>query len=190
MAKRINANTGYPMSTDKQIKNAKYIYTLSESQGGMLATMEELIKSGGTVPKTDIFPCLLRKLRNGPPEKADYYYKLGEWDKSEKEYLQCFYTNILAADKLRILYQKEKRFKDAYFIMKNAFTAYEELGKFGLLYTDFVNKKIKNNIEKAEAKAKKYIKLDKSLLNSQDQLIISKQVSNYIEQAQNLWDSL
>ena len=157
--KRINSKTGYPMSTDKQIKNATE----------QLKLTRKFLKNNQTNPY---------KLRNSQEkiedlvwnnsaekmDNADLEYKKGEWDKAEKLWLACVAINYRAADRLRIMYQKEHRFNDAVQIIDFAVDS-PVLRKINndSYITDF-----KKKLETSEQKSMKHENEDQSKLSEED----------------------
>ena len=157
--KRINSKTGYPMSTDKQIRNATE----------QLKLTRKFLKNNQTNPY---------KLRNSQEkiedliwnnsaekmDNADLEYKKGEWDKAEKLWLACVAINYRAANRLRIMYQKEHRFNDAVQIIDFAIDS-PVLRKVNndSYVTDF-----KKKLETAEQKSMKHENEDQSKLSEED----------------------
>lgn len=157
--KRINSKTGYPMSTDKQIKNATE----------QLKLTRKFLKNNQTNPY---------KLRNSQEkiedlvwnnsaekmDNADLEYKKGEWDKAETLWLACVAINYRAANRLRIMYQKEHRFNDAVQIIDFALDS-PVLRKVNndSYVTDF-----KKKLETAEQKSMKHENEDQSKLSEED----------------------
>ena len=157
--KRINSKTGYPMSTDKQIKNATEQLKLtrkflkinrisSYSSRSSQEKMEDLVWNN-SAEKMD---------------SADLEYKKGEWDKAEKLWLTCVAINYRAANRLRIMYQKEHRFNDAVQIIDFAIDS-PVLRKVNndSYVTDF-----KKKLETAEQKSMKHENEDQSKLSEED----------------------
>ena len=157
--KRINSKTGYPMSTDKQIKNATEQLKLtrkflkinrisSYSSRSSREKMEDLVWNN-SAEKMD---------------SADLEYKKGEWDKAEKLWLTCVAINYRAANRLRIMYQKEHRFNDAVQIIDFAIDS-PVLRKVNndSYVTDF-----KKKLETAEQKSMKHENEDQSKLSEED----------------------
>ena len=157
--KRINSKTGYPMSTDKQIRNATEQLKLtrkflkinrisSYSSRSSQEKMEDLVWNN-SAEKMD---------------SADLEYKKGEWDKAEKLWLACVAINYRAANRLRIMYQKEHRFNDAVQIIDFAVDS-PVLRKINndSYITDF-----KKKLETAEQKSMKHENEDQSKLSEED----------------------
>lgn len=157
--KRINSKTGYPMSTDKQIRNATEQLKLtrkflkinrisSYSSRSSQEKMEDLVWNN-SAEKMD---------------SADLEYKKGEWDKAEKLWLTCVAINYRAANRLRIMYQKEHRFNDAVQIIDFAVDS-PVLRKINndSYITDF-----KKKLETAEQKSMKHENEDQSKLSKED----------------------
>ena len=157
--KRINSKTGYPMSTDKQIRNAteqlkltrkflKNNHISSYSSRSSQEKMEDLVWNN-SAEKMD---------------SADLEYKKGEWDKAEKLWLTCVAINYRAANRLRIMYQEEHRFNDAVQIIDFAVDS-PVLRKINndSYITDF-----KKKLETAEQKSMKHENEDQSKLSEED----------------------
>ena len=157
--KRITSKTGYPMSTDKQIRNAteqrkltrkflKNNHISSYSSRSSQEKMEDLVWNN-SAEKMD---------------SADLEYKKGEWDKAEKLWLTCVAINYRAANRLRIMYQKEHRFNDAVQIIDFAVDS-PVLRKINndSYITDF-----KKKLETAEQKSMKHENEDQSKLSEED----------------------
>ena len=157
--KRINSKTGYPMSTDKQIRNAteqlkltrkflKNNHISSYSSRSSQEKMEDLVWNN-SAEKMD---------------SADLEYKKGEWDKAEKLWLTCVAINYRAANRLRIMYQKEHRFNDAVQIIDFAVDSLvlRKINNDSYI-TDF-----KNKLETAEQKSMKHENEDQSKLSEED----------------------
>lgn len=151
MAQRINPDTGYPMSTEKQIQQAKDLLYLSKPH-----LSDEEIKANLTNPyfnKDDKLRFCISTLSSPYEFKADYFYKIGDYDEAEKDYLQIFFLNFRFADKLRILYQREKRYKDAAYITEFALHTFDD---FSILCTNKEKEKLKSNLSKAEKMAQNH----------------------------------
>ena len=97
-------------------------------------------------------------------DNADLEYKKGEWDKAEKLWLACVAINYRAANRLRIMYQKEHRFNDAVQIIDFAIDS-PVLRKVNndSYVTDF-----KKQLETAEQKSMKHENEDQSKLSEED----------------------
>lgn len=157
--KRINSKTGYPMSTDKQIKNATEQLKLTRKF--LKNNQTNPYKSRNSQEKIEDW-CW-----NNSAEKmdnADLEYKKGEWDKAEKLWLACVAINYRAANRLRIMYQKEHRFNDAVQIIDFAIDS-PVLRKVNndSYVTDF-----KKQLETAEQKSMKHENEDQSKLSEED----------------------
>ncbi|MDB6252168.1 TerB N-terminal domain-containing protein [Lactobacillus amylovorus] len=157
--KRINSKTGYPMSTDKQIRNATEQLKLtrkflkinrisSYSSRSSQEKMEDLVWNN-SAEKMD---------------SADLEYKKGEWDKAEKLWLTCVAINYRAANRLRIMYQKEHRFNDAVQIIDFAVDS-PVLRKIN---NDSYISDFKKKLETAEQKSMKHENEDQSKLSEED----------------------
>lgn len=157
--KRINSKTGYPMSTDKQIKNATEQLKLTRKF--LKNNQTNPYKSRNSQEKIEDW------FWNNSAEKmdnADLEYKKGEWDKAEKLWLACVAINYQAANRLRIMYQKEHRFNDAVQIIDFAIDS-PVLRKVNndSYVTDF-----KKKLETAEQKSMKHENEDQSKLSEED----------------------
>ena len=157
--KRINSKTGYPMSTDKQIRNATE----------QLKLTRKFLKNNQTNPykSRNSQEKIEDLVWNNSAEKmdsADLEYKKGEWDKAEKLWLTCVAINYRAANRLRIMYQKEHRFNDAVQIIDFAIDS-PVLRKVNndSYVTDF-----KKKLETAEQKSMKHENEDQSKLSEED----------------------
>ena len=106
--KRINSKTGYPMSTDKQIRNATEQLKLTRK-----FLKNNQISSYSSRSSQEKMEDLVWNNSAEKMDSADLEYKKGEWDKAEKLWLTCVAINYRAANRLRIMYQKEHRFNDA-----------------------------------------------------------------------------
>lgn len=90
-----NNETGHPCSPQEQIDKANNSYSISISPHWQYDYADEL--------KDYIQP----RYRLGI-----LLYKMGEWDKAEKQWLKLIYLYPKAVKKLGVLYRKEKRYKD------------------------------------------------------------------------------
>ncbi|MDB6232936.1 hypothetical protein [Lactobacillus amylovorus] len=193
MAQRINKNTGYPMSTNAQIERARENLKYATSPSGYETSVKNLHDMGIDL-RSDEQKCIdyihsnFSKLITLPSLKAELAYKLGEWDTAEKEYLKIFFLDNQIADKLRIIYQKEKRYRDAYFIMNLTDTSVKRLPKEIGHYNDWVYQKFTHNLEMAKKKADKNDSKDKSILTGEKQIELIK-YSNEILGEINQWKS-
>ena len=162
--KRINPDTGYPMSTDKQIQYAKeeidnvksiLIYHQTELKDPIYQKYNPLsTKLDKVIDKVQYESRI-------PFVEGMYFYKCGEWEKAENKWLSCLFTSFEPADRLRIMYQKEKRFKDAVSIIQL------------VLHSSFTRaiapqsiEETEGKLEKAKQRARKNEKIDKSKLTS------------------------
>lgn len=108
--KRINPQTGYPMSTPKSIEQAKETYNLcletpEHEKTGNDSFDYEMEVSNKVLPRYSL---------------GDLYYKEGEWDKAEKEWLSVIKLMAeLPATRLAIMYHKEGRFNDEISIIED-----------------------------------------------------------------------
>lgn len=167
MAQRINPDTGYPMSTEKQIQQAKDLLYLSKPH-----LSDQDIEANLTNPyfdKNDKLRFCIGTLTSPYEFKADYFYKIGDYDEAEKDYLQIFFLDFKFANKLRILYQREKRYKDAAYITEVALHTFDD---FSILCTNKEKEKLKSNLSKAEKMAQNHYSDDKSTIAGEDKVWI------------------
>ncbi len=157
--KRINSKTGYPMSTDKQIRNATEQLKLTRN-----FLKNNQISSYSSRSSQEKMEDLVWNNSAEKMDSADLEYKKGEWDKAEKLWLKCVAINYRAANRLRIMYQKEHRFNDAVQIIDFAVDS-PVLRKINndSYITDF-----KNKLETAEQKSMKHENEDQSKLSEED----------------------
>lgn len=157
--KRINSKTGYPMSTDKQIKNATEQLKLTRK-----FLKNNQISSYSSRSSQEKMEDLVWNNSAEKMDNADLEYKKGEWDKAEKLWLACVAINYRAANRLRIMYQKEHRFNDAVQIIDFAIDS-PVLRKVNndSYITDF-----KKKLETAEQKSMKHENEDQSKLSEED----------------------
>ncbi|CAM2833371.1 hypothetical protein [Lactobacillus crispatus] len=193
MTQRINKNTGYPMSTNAQIERARENLKYATSPSGYKTATKELHDMGIDLRSdeqkcTDYIQSKFSELITLPKFKAELAYKLGEWDTAEKDYLKIFFLDNQIADKLRITYQKEKRYRDAYFIMSLTDTSIKRLPKEIGRYNDWIYQKFTHNLEMAKKKADKNESKDKSILTGKKQIDLIK-YSNEVLDEVNQWKS-
>ena len=177
MAQRINPDTGYPMSTEKQIQQAKDLLYLSKPH-----LSDEEIKANLTNPyfnKDDKLHFCISTLSSPYEFKADYFYKIGDYDEAEKNYLQIFFLDFRFANKLRILYQKEKRYKDAAYITEFTLHTFDD---FPVLCANNEKEKLKSNLNKAEKMVQNHHSDDKSAIVGEDKLWITQVASPKLKQ--------
>ena len=157
--KRINSKTGYPMSTDKQIRNATEQLKLTRK-----FLKNNQISSYSSRSSQEKMEDLIWNNSAEKMDSADLEYKKGEWDKAEKLWLVCVAINYRAANRLRIMYQKEHRFNDAVQIIDFAIDS-PVLRKVNndSYVTDF-----KKKLETAEQKSMKHENEDQSKLSEED----------------------
>lgn len=157
--KRINSKTGYPMSTDKQIRNATEQLKLTRK-----FLKNNQISSYSSRSSQEKMEDLVWNNSAEKMDSADLEYKNGEWDKAEKLWLTCVAINYRAANRLRIMYQKEHRFNDAVQIIDFAVDS-PVLRKINndSYITDF-----KKKLETAEQKSMKHENEDQSKLSEED----------------------
>lgn len=169
MAQRINPDTGYPMSTEKQIQQAKDLLYLSKPH-----LSDQDIEANLTNPyfnKNDKLRFCIGTLTSPYEFKADYFYKIGDYDEAEKDYLQIFFLDFKFANKLRILYQREKRYKDAAYITEVALHTFDD---FPVLCTNKEKEKLKINLNKAQRLAKNHYSDDRSTITGEDKVWITQ----------------
>jgi len=177
MAQRINPDTGYPMSTEKQIQQAKDLLYLSKPH-----LSDQDIEANLTNPyfdKNDKLRFCIGTLTSPYEFKADYFYKIGDYDEAEKDYLQIFFLDFKFANKLRILYQREKRYKDAAYITEVALHAFDD---FPVLCTNKEKEKLKTNLNKAQKLAKNHYSDDKSTIAGEDKVWITQVIGPKLNQ--------
>ena len=157
--KRINSKTGYPMSTDKQIRNATEQLKLTRK-----FLKNNQISSYSSRSSQEKMEDLVWNNSAEKMDSADLEYKKGEWDKAEKLWLTCVAINYRAANRLRIMYQKEHRFNDAVQIIDFAVDSLvlRKINNDSYI-TDF-----KNKLETAEQKSMKHENEDQSKLSEED----------------------
>ena len=167
--KRINSKTGYPMSTDKQIRNATEQLKLTRK-----FLKNNQISSYSSKSSQEKMEDLVWNNSAEKMDSADLEYKKGEWDKAEKLWLTCVAINYRAANRLRIMYQKEHRFNDAVQIIDFAVDS-PVLRKINndSYITDF-----KKKLETAEQKSMKHENEDQSKLSEEDLKKLNRD-SNY-----------
>ncbi|MPW15178.1 hypothetical protein [Lactobacillus helveticus] len=179
MTKRINPDTGYPMSTEKQILQARENLKLVEEQSSYDKSLEFLQKIGADF-RTDeekFHDYMLHnfgQLINLTKAKAELAYKLGEWNVAENNYLKIFSLDILIADKLRIIYLKEKRYRDVSYIMQFTKETTKNLPKVLGNYNQWVYEKFDHNLAEANKKAEKHVSNDRSLIQGEDRIFLAK----------------
>lgn len=157
--KRINSKTGYPMSTDKQIRNATEQLKLTRK-----FLKNNQISSYSSRSSQEKMEDLVWNNSAEKMDSADLEYKKGEWDKAEKLWLTCVAINYRAANRLRIMYQKEHRFNDAVQIIDFAVDSLvlRKINNDSYI-TDF-----KNKLETAEQRSMKHENEDQSKLSEED----------------------
>lgn len=157
--KRINSKTGYPMSTDKQIRNATEQLKLTRK-----FLKNNQISSYSSRSSQEKMEDLVWNNSAEKMDSADLEYKKGEWDKAEKLWLTCVAINYRAANRLRIMYQKEHRFNDAVQIIDFAVDSLvlRKINNDSYI-TDF-----KNKPETAEQRSMKHENEDQSKLSEED----------------------
>ena len=111
--KRTNPKTGYPISTKKQVELAK-----SQIDFNNPAFANPNIYANLTTDseKLDFIIAFSKNVYY----LGDYYYKSGEWDTAEMEWLKLIYLMPKAIRRLAVLYKKEKRYRDIIEIYKES----------------------------------------------------------------------
>lgn len=193
MARRINSRTGYPMSTEKQInkarENLKFVTdntSTAYDQAISVLTENGIDNRSDKEKLHDYMINKFGKLINLTKAKAELAYKLGEWDTSENQYIKIFYLDVLIAEKLRIIYQKEKRFNDAYFIMNLTKDITSDLPDSIGKYNNWIYEKFNHNLENVKKKAASSHLKDKSLLDDQRQFALIKEANSTLNVINNL----
>lgn len=162
--RKINLETGYPISTEKQIQYAKeeidsakdtLHYHEIELKDPMYREFHPLSTELDKIIDKNSYESRI------PLTEAMYFYKCGEWDKAESKWLSCLFTGFEAADRLRIMYQKEKRFKDAVNILQLVLDS-----SFARAMAPQSIDEAEDKLKKAQQKAIKNEKTDKSKLTS------------------------
>ncbi len=177
MVQRINPDTGYPMSTDKQIKQAKDLLYLSKPHLTDEEILQQLENPGFS--KIQKLQFCISTLTSPYEYKADYFYKIGDYDEAEKNYLEIFYLNYNFANKLRILYQREKRYKDAAYITE---FAHSVLADFENVLCNINQlEKIKHDVSSASQKALNHSIDDKSIIDGESQIWLTQRAEKKLE---------
>ncbi|MCT3585618.1 hypothetical protein EFR95_04470 [Lactobacillus amylovorus] len=175
--KRINSKTGYPMSTDKQIKNATEQLKLTRK-----FLKNNQISSYSSRNSQEKMEDLVWNNSAEKMDSVDLEYKKGEWDKAEKLWLTCVAINYRAANRLRIMYQKEHRFNDAVQIIDFAVDS-PVLRKINndSYITDF-----KKKLETAEQKSMKHENEDQSKLSEEDLTKLNRDSDYWFKKINNI----
>ena len=175
--KRINSKTGYPMSTDKQIRNATEQLKLTRK-----FLKNNQISSYSSRSSQEKMEDLVWNNSAEKMDSADLEYKKGEWDKAEKLWLTCVAINYRAANRLRIMYQKEHRFNDAVQIIDFAVDS-PVLRKINndSYITDF-----KKKLETAEQKSMKHENEDQSKLSEEDLKKLNRDSDYWFKKVNNI----
>ncbi|GAA0039330.1 TerB N-terminal domain-containing protein [Lactobacillus amylovorus] len=175
--KRINSKTGYPMSTDKQIKNATEQLKLTRK-----FLKNNQISSYSSRNSQEKMEDLVWNNSAEKMDSADLEYKKGEWDKAEKLWLTCVAINYRAANRLRIMYQKEHRFNDAVQIIDFAVDS-PVLRKINndSYITDF-----KKKLKTAEQKSMKHENEDQSKLSEEDLTKLNRDSDYWFKKINNI----
>lgn len=112
--KRWNIKTGHPVSTDKQIISA-YEALLSIQDKPQNDPEALKYMDPETLQQDMLLDYILPRFYKGL-----LFYRSGQWNEAEKEWLKLIYLMPYAIDKLAILYRKEKRYYDIVLITKEA----------------------------------------------------------------------
>ena len=128
MATRKNSITGYPMfkqssieRTEQDLKYAKKVNQFDKHQAIHLA--EQSINSNGANFEIQRYSAYVADLIGIQGELA---YKKGEWDIAEQKLLSTLPYNPASANRLAIMYRKEKRFKDEIELLTLAIKTWHE----------------------------------------------------------------
>lgn len=156
--KRVNPKTGYPMSTDKQIR-----YATEELKSTREFVKNNQANSYGSKDPQEKMKNLIWNYSAEKMDSANLEYKKGEWNKAEKLWMECVAINYRAADRLRIMYQKEHRFSDAVQIIDFALGSPVLRDINSSYLVDF-----KKKLQTAERKAIKHENDDQSILSEED----------------------
>ena len=175
--KRINSKTGYPMSTDKQIRNATEQLKLTRK-----FLKNNQISSYSSKSSQEKMEDLVWNNSAEKMDSADLEYKKGEWDKAEKLWLTCVAINYRAANRLRIMYQKEHRFNDAVQIIDFAVDS-PVLRKIN---NDSYITNFKKKLETAEQKSMKHENEDQSKLSEEDLKKLNRDSDYWFKKVNNI----
>lgn len=177
MNQRINSETGYPMSTDKQIAIQKETLSMQRDfyKNNPQEKERQLLKELGLPDPRDertiLFDNISQYITGTLPAEAQLHYKMGLWDEAENEYLKFFYLSFWDTKSLRILYSKENRFRDALYILN--FTN-QTISNFPQLFNPKDGEKIAVAIAKMEKKVEKNKNKDMSRLTGQQKVLLSQ----------------
>lgn len=181
MNQRINPTTGYPMSTDKQIKVKKEALSMVKAfheenpHEAEIKFLKELDLHDPRDERTILSDKIYQHITGVLGAEAELHYKMGLWDEAENEYLQIFYLSIYHTNALRILYSKEHRYKDAVYILE--FTM-QTISDFPQLFYKEDYDKLFLTLEKTQKLVKKKQALDESCLSSDKKVLLSQIASN------------
>lgn len=162
--KRINVATGYPMATENSIKksvdefNSNKNYKIDVKELFEIASYDLRFKEDGYYISVQRY---INDLSLATGSSAMLHYKRGEWQEAEKDWIRVLNLSPLyTANRLRIMYKKQKRYKDIVTVYKKAIEysnlPYISLSKDGC-------KELRSTYEKAKAEYAKYKEKDKSL---------------------------
>lgn len=177
MNQRINPTTGYPMSTDKQIKVKKEALSMVEAfheenpHEAEIKFLKELDLHDPRDERTILSDKIYQHITGVLNAEAELHYKMGLWDKAENEYLQIFYLSVYYTDALRILYFKEHRYRDAVYILEFTMQTVQE---FSQLFYKKDYDTLSLSLEKAKNIANKKARIDTSHLSSEQKVVLTQ----------------
>ncbi|OTA45516.1 hypothetical protein BHL89_00840 [Limosilactobacillus reuteri] len=156
--KRINTTTGYPMFKQSSIErieqNIEYAQKTNYfNKQKALQSAEQSINSNGANFQIQKYKVYIADLVGMQGELA---YEKGEWDIAEQKLLSTVPYDPASANRLAIMYRKEKRFKDEIELLTLAIKTWQE-SIFNIYHgtTDELEKRLakaKNNFEKHKSK--------------------------------------
>lgn len=112
--KRLNVKTGHPVSTDKQIISAyEALISIQDKPQNDPEALKYMDPE--TLQQDMLLDYILPRFYKGL-----LFYRSGQWNEAEKEWLKLIYLMPYAIDKLAILYRKEKRYYDIVLIIEEA----------------------------------------------------------------------
>ncbi|WP_339961303.1 hypothetical protein [Lactobacillus johnsonii] len=177
MTQRINPETGYPMSTDKQIKVKKEALSVAKAfheenpHEAEIKVLKELGLPDPRDERTILSDKIDQYIIGILGAEAELHYKMGLWNKAENEYLQIFYLSIYYTDALRILYSKEDRYRDAVYILEFTMQTIQE---FSQLFYKKDYDTLSLALEKAKNIANKKARKDTSRLSSEQKVVLTQ----------------
>mgnify|MGYP000012691440 CR=1 FL=1 len=188
MNQRINPETGYPMSTDKQIKIKKEALSVTKAfhEENPHEAGTKLLKELGLPDPRDERTILSDKIGQYIigilGAEAELHYKMGLWNEAENEYLQIFYLSIYYTDALRILYSKEHRYRDAVYILEFTMQTIQE---FSQLFYKKDYDTLSLALEKAKNIANKKARIDTSRLSSEQKVVLTQTAGKNFKKIKN-----